>query len=64
MKRIARMTSREREHLIRELEIEHRVAVADAARIRRQMRELSVELEARERRVREIEDGIEVLRWM
>ncbi|QXO13309.1 hypothetical protein SEA_TROOPER_32 [Mycobacterium phage Trooper] len=62
VKRIARMTSREREHLLRELEIEHRVVICDATKIKRQMRDLAQQLEAKERRVREIEDGIDVLR--
>ncbi|AZV00828.1 hypothetical protein KIY87_gp67 [Mycobacterium phage Malec] len=64
MKRIARMTPREREHLIRELEIEHRVAVVDVVKIKRQIRQLTEELEAKERRVREIDDGIAVLRGL
>ncbi|WKW87249.1 hypothetical protein SEA_CHARGERPOWER_34 [Mycobacterium phage Chargerpower] len=64
MKSIAAMSPRERERLINELEIEHRVAIVDAAKIKRQMRQLAAELEAKDRRIREIEDGIEVLRGL
>ncbi|AHJ86485.1 hypothetical protein ST20ES_32 [Mycobacterium phage 20ES] len=62
MKRIATMTSREREALIHDLEIEHRAAIVDAARIRREMRELQTALAAKEQRVQEIESGIAALR--
>ncbi|AER48221.1 hypothetical protein BLUE7_36 [Mycobacterium phage Blue7] len=62
MKPIDRMSPREREHLIRELEIEHRQAVAGAARIKREIRSLTDLLQQAERRVRELEDGISVLR--
>ncbi|QTF81456.1 hypothetical protein SEA_TARSUSIV_32 [Mycobacterium phage TarsusIV] len=64
MKSIAAMTAREREQIIHELEVEHRVAVVDAAKIKRQMRQLTAELEAKEKRLREIEDGIDVLRGL
>ncbi|ASR86141.1 hypothetical protein SEA_BOBSWAGET_35 [Mycobacterium phage BobSwaget] len=62
MKSIAAMSAREREHIIQELEIEHRVAIVAAAKIKREIRRLMAALEAKERRIREIEDGIEVLR--
>ncbi|ASW31379.1 hypothetical protein SEA_LOKK_35 [Mycobacterium phage Lokk] len=62
MKSIAAMSAREREHIIQELEIEHRVAIVDAAKIKREIRRLMAALEAKDRRIREIEDGIEVLR--
>ncbi|QFG11834.1 hypothetical protein SEA_SEMPERFI_34 [Mycobacterium phage SemperFi] len=64
MKSIAAMSARERERIINELEVEHRVAVVDAAKIKRQMRELTAELEAKEKRLREIDDGIAVLRGL
>ncbi|AVP41880.1 hypothetical protein SEA_JSQUARED_33 [Mycobacterium phage Jsquared] len=64
MKPIADMSPRERELLIHDLEIEHRTAIVDAAKIKRQMRELAAELEAKETRIREVEDGIAVLRGL
>ncbi|QDF18430.1 hypothetical protein SEA_RACHALY_35 [Mycobacterium Phage Rachaly] len=62
MKSIAAMSAREREHIIQELEIEHRVAIVDAAKIKREIRRLMAALEAKDRRIREIEDGISALR--
>lgn len=62
MKLVANLTYRERNHLISELEIEHRVEIVAAAKIQRQIRELSKALEARHERIREIEDGINLLR--
>ncbi|AOZ61273.1 hypothetical protein SEA_DARTHPHADER_33 [Mycobacterium phage DarthPhader] len=62
MKSIAAMSPREREGIIQNLELEHRVAVVDAAKIKREMRRLAATLEAKERRIREIEDGISILR--
>ncbi|QGH78729.1 hypothetical protein SEA_MIKO_35 [Mycobacterium phage Miko] len=62
MKSIAAMSARERERIIQELEIEHRVAIVDAAKIKREIRRLMAALEAKDRRIREIEDGISALR--
>ncbi|AOT24775.1 hypothetical protein SEA_KOKO_36 [Mycobacterium phage Koko] len=62
MKPIDRMSPREREHLIRELEIEHRQAVGEAARVKREIRSLTAQLEQADRRVRELESGIAALR--
>ncbi|AVR76802.1 hypothetical protein KIY83_gp32 [Mycobacterium phage Fameo] len=59
---LEKLTPRRREDLIRELEIEHRVAVVEAAKISREIRELQAALAAKERRIREIDDGIEILR--
>ncbi|QBJ04834.1 hypothetical protein SEA_ELEPHANTOON_33 [Mycobacterium phage Elephantoon] len=56
------MSSREREQILRDLEVEHRVVVVEAAKIKRSIRELQVQLAAKERRVSEIEDGIAILR--
>ncbi|AFV51158.1 hypothetical protein First_0032 [Mycobacterium phage First] len=64
MKRIANMTEREREALVHELEVEHRVAVVDAARIKRELRELQTALAAKEQRAAEIESGIAALRGL
>ncbi|QNJ56982.1 hypothetical protein SEA_BENGIVUITTON_33 [Mycobacterium phage BengiVuitton] len=59
---LERMSARRREELIHELEVEHRVAVVDAAKLKREIRGLTAALEAKEQRIREIEDGIAVLR--
>ncbi|AHG24253.1 hypothetical protein KIY80_gp32 [Mycobacterium phage Benvolio] len=62
MKAIDQMTPREREHIIHDLEVEHRVAVVEAAKIKREMRQLAAALESKERRIQEIETGIALLR--
>ncbi|QGH78034.1 hypothetical protein SEA_LONEWOLF_33 [Mycobacterium phage LoneWolf] len=62
MQRIGDLSTRERERILRDLEIEHRSAVVDAAKIRRSIRDLQGQLQAKEQRVREIEDGIAILR--
>ncbi|QJD50236.1 hypothetical protein SEA_IWOKEUPLIKEDIS_33 [Mycobacterium phage Iwokeuplikedis] len=59
---LEKLTPRRREELIRELEVEHRVAVVEAAKINREIRELQAALAAKEQRIREIDDGIEILR--
>lgn len=56
------MTARERDALVRELEVEHRTAVADAARMKRDMRQMAADLEAKEKHIREVADGISILR--
>ncbi|UJD20872.1 hypothetical protein SEA_ZIMMER_34 [Mycobacterium phage Zimmer] len=62
MKAIDSMTQRERQGIIQTLELEHRVAITEAARIKRTMRQLAAELESKERRIGEIETGIALLR--
>lgn len=62
MKQITAMTPRERERILRDLEVEHRVAVVEAAKIRREIRRLQEALDAKERRIVEIVDGISILR--
>ncbi|UJD20962.1 hypothetical protein SEA_HARRYHOUDINI_34 [Mycobacterium phage HarryHoudini] len=59
---LEKLTPRRRDELIRDLEVEHRVAVVEAAKINRQIRELQAALAAKEQRIREIDDGIEILR--
>ncbi|QGJ88786.1 hypothetical protein SEA_YECEY3_34 [Mycobacterium phage Yecey3] len=60
--KIATLSRRERDEIARNLEIEHRVAIVDAAKIKRERNRLTSELEAKERRIREIEDGLSILR--
>ncbi|ASR86487.1 hypothetical protein SEA_CHANGELING_35 [Mycobacterium phage Changeling] len=62
MKLIANMTPREREALIHDLEVEHRVEIVAAAKAKRTMREAAAELASHERRITEIETGIALLR--
>ncbi|QFG11546.1 hypothetical protein PBI_BOGOSYJAY_33 [Mycobacterium phage BogosyJay] len=62
LKPIGQMTDREKQALIRELEIEHRVAIVEAAKVKRERNRLNAELESREERIREIETGIALLR--
>ncbi|ASZ72823.1 hypothetical protein SEA_DRAKE55_34 [Mycobacterium phage Drake55] len=59
---LEKLTPRRRDDLIRDLEVEHRVAVVEAAKINRQIRELQAALAAKEQRIREIDDGIDILR--
>lgn len=56
------MSAKERERILRDLEVEHRVVVVEAAKIKRSIRELQGQLQAKERRLREIDDGISILR--
>ncbi|ADB93729.1 hypothetical protein REDROCK_36 [Mycobacterium phage RedRock] len=62
MKRIDSMSSREREAIIHDLEIEHRAAIVAAAKTKREIRSLVASLESQENRIREIETGIALLR--
>ncbi|QGJ90243.1 hypothetical protein PBI_SHEAKEIRA_33 [Mycobacterium phage SheaKeira] len=62
VKTISQMTHRERESLLRDLEVEHRVAIVEAAKIKRERNRLNAELAAKEQRIQQIEDGIGILR--
>ncbi|BBC43852.1 hypothetical protein [Mycobacterium phage GS4E] len=56
------LSPRRRQELIHDLEVEHRVAVVDAAKLKRDIRECQAALEAKLQRISEIEDGISILR--
>ncbi|QBP31056.1 hypothetical protein SEA_REFUGE_36 [Mycobacterium phage Refuge] len=62
MNKINSLSPRERQEILQNLELEHRVAVVEAAKLKREMRRIVAALEVKERRIREIEDGISILR--
>ena len=56
------MSQKEKNSLIRELEVTHRVLVADSAKIKRTMRDLARQLESREQQISDAEQSIVALR--
>ncbi|QCG76888.1 hypothetical protein SEA_XIANYUE_34 [Mycobacterium phage XianYue] len=62
MKRIREMSRREREALLRELEVIQRVATVKVVRTRREIAELTKQLEGFERNLSDAEESIENLR--